>query len=842
MLMRDALPRHNRLMSAWTLVGVLAAILVPSAAVWAADAAATPAATGTAAAAPAATPSAAPAAAPIPTPAVAPAATPSAAAAIESPSAPPSLAGTASEAAATGHGDMGVPVSVASDTLQTPFRQMLHYYQLAKFDLAKAQAEKLLAAKPTPEAVLAMVESPFAGYDMVLVMSRVPEMGDVVGQILTLADEGARIKRTDAARIQANLIRLGQGTVANQQALKELAFSGPYVVPFALAFLQDPSQKALWPEIQRALIFIGKPVVQPMTRALATPDTKLRETIVMILGEINYPYALPSLKALLEDSKQPQGVKAAATRAIQKMGDESILDKRAKTLFMNLAELYLSGKVAVADPRQPTTDVFDWVPGTGLLYRAAPSQCVNDILAVRACTDALKIEPDAVEVVSLWIIAMMDMEGKTPGKMAREDDPFLPDTMPSVDFFAESVGQTHLYRLLDRALRDQNTPIAVRGCQALGKVANQDFLRPFKQGEVASPLVVALTYPDQRVRYEAAFALVAVRPTEKFVGYPKVVPALVEALNLEAQKSILLVEPSDDNRNRLQAKFKDGGWNVVTAPTGNQALSAAKAMLRIDAILISSRTKDVSHSDLVTLLRNNYETALTPILILSYADDTSKGAWLGLNIPYLKSVDPAAETDVLQAEIDGLKKKAGSVVLNGDATRAVSLRAAEALKDIAMTSHVYEADLARLSLLEALTNRPDELVAAVAAALAQIPDVDVEKALAKLGTDESRSKPVRVAALKALGRTARSIGKKIDDAQIATLQAMAGTTDDQLRDAAGEALGGLNLDASYGAKLILKHGDVQSTTPGALAPVPAPAPEEPAAAAPVTAPAATATK
>ncbi len=423
-------------------------------------------------------------------------------------------------------------------------------------------------------------------------MMRVPEMEDAPAQILALADEGARVKRTDKDRIQANLYRLGQGPVAYRLALKELNYSGPYVVPFALALMQDPSQKELSQDIQRALVEIGRPVVLPLTRALVHPDTRLRERIVIMLGDIGYAYALPSLKALLEQPNQPEGVKAAATRAILKMGDESVLKTPAKFLYLDLAERYLSGKVQVADLRQPTTDVFDWVSGMGLLYRAAPSSCVAQILAARACTDALKVDPGALEAVSLWLTAMMEMEGKTPGKMAREDDPFLRDTMPSLDYFAEAIGQQHLYRVLDRAIRDQNTPIAVRTCQALGKVANQDFLTLYGQANVGSPLVMALTYPDQRVRYAAAFALVHVRPTEKFTGYLKVVPALVEALNLEAQKSILLVEPESDNRNRLQAKLKEAGWSVITATTGNEALSAARAMLRIDAILVSSRTKE----------------------------------------------------------------------------------------------------------------------------------------------------------------------------------------------------------------------------------------------------------
>jgi HEAT repeat protein len=735
---------------------------------------------------------------------------------------------TAEEAKATGVGGAGLPVTVASWDLQQNWVMMVHYFKLARFDLAKAEAAKFMAAKPEPEAVLALVESPKSGYDLIVSMVKVPEMGDAAAQILTLADQGARTRRTDPARIQENLHRLGQGPRAYFLAFKELSYSGEYVVPFALAILQDPNQKELAQQVYRTLVQIGEPVVLPLTRALASPDARLREQIVTILGDIGYPYSLPALKAIVEDGKELDSVKAAATKAILKFADESALKTRAKDLYIDLAKKYLSGKVTVADPRQPMTDVFNWVPGSGLLYRPAPTTVVADILAARACVDALKTDPGALEAVSLWVSALMDMEAKTPGKMARQDDPFLPQDMPSLAFFADAVGQQHLWRVLDQALRGGDTDIAVRACQALEKVANEDFLTLYDQGKEGSPLVMALVYPDQRVRFAAAFALAAVRPAKEFTGHTRVVPALVEALNLEARKSLLLVEPEADNRNRLQAKLKEAGWYVVTATSGDQALSTARSMLRIDAILISSRIKgNVDHGSLVTNLRHDYETAMTPIMVLSYADDPIKASWLESQDKFLKAVDPAAEAEALIPDIEALKKKAGSLVLDPDAARAVSLRAAETLADIARASRVFSIARARLSLLEALTNRPDELVVAVAGALSMIPDAEIEKALANVGTDVQRSKAVRVAALKALDRSARTIGNKLEDAQLASIQTLAGPGDDELRDAAGEALGGLNLDAAEGAKLILKYGQLGEAPPAAPAAVPA-APEEPA--------------
>jgi len=711
------------------------------------------------------------------------------------------------EAAATGYGAAGLSVNLAGADLQNNWRMMVHYFKLARFDLAADFAKRVLAANPDATEVLALTESPSTGYDVLIKMAHVQDLVGVVGRILTLADEGAYLKRTDANRIQANLLRLGDGPRPYYLAMKELKYSGPYVVPHALAILQDPSRKELATFVIRAMEELGRPVVLPLLAALRTPKDDVKLTIINILGTIGYPYALPALKAVVENPKTTDTLKAAATSAILKIADESALVIPAKTLYLHMAERYYYKKILVADDRLPTYDLFDWVEGTGLLYRAAPSLAVNEILASRACADALKADPGALDAVALWVSSLMQMEAELQGKTAREADPFLPDDMPSVDFFARAVGQQHLYKVLDRALQDRNTTVAVRAAKALQDVANEEFLTLYGQADVGSPLVLALGYPDQRARFAAAFALAAIRPRNPFTGAGKVIPILSEALNLEAQKSILLAEPEPDNRNRLQAELKEAGWNVVLATTGNQALASARAMPRVDAVLISSRTTLVSHADVVSLLRTDYATAMTPILVLSWPDDPVKASWIESRVPYLRAVEPGIAAEALLAAADELKREAGSLVLNADESRAISLRAANVLKDVAIDSRVFSARRARQSLLDSLTaNRPDELVVAVLGALAEIADGEITRAMTRVGTDETRSTEVRVAALKNLARAARFVGNKLEASEIAALQALAANPDDAIRDAAGEALGGLDLDAAEGAKLILKHG------------------------------------
>jgi HEAT repeat protein len=197
---------------------------------------------------------------------------------------------------------------------------------------------------------------------------------------------------------------------------------------------------------------------------------------------------------------------------------------------------------------------------------------------------------------------------------------------------------------------------------------------------------------------------------------------------------------------------------------------------------------------------------MTPILVLSWPDDPIKSTWLEANVKYLKAVEPTLEAADMVAVIDAIKKEAGSAPPDPDYARRTSLKAAQQLKAIAFGSRVYDARAARAALLQALANRPDELVMAVLEALAEIPDAEVTRAMAAVAIDPNRPREVRITALKTLARAARAVGNQLTPAQVEGLQALAASSDDPLRNAAGEALGGLDPDAAGGAKMILQYG------------------------------------
>ncbi|MDK1031153.1 MAG: HEAT repeat domain-containing protein, partial [Planctomycetia bacterium] len=707
-----------------------------------------------------------------------------------------------------GTGVAALPLAICSDEDQKTWRMFVHYFRLARFDLAADEGAKVLAVNLKPIVMLALAESRSTGYDTLVKMQTVKEMGDVPAKILKLVDEGMRQKRTDPERINKNLMRLANGPRAYHLGLKELKYSGPYVVSHALVILQDPANKEkIWPEVIRALSQIGRPVVLPLVYALATESEGLKQTICDILGSIRYSYSLPALKAIMEDKTLSGVTHTAARDAMQRIsGDPKILETPAKVLYLDLARRYYEGKISgISDSRSATTDVFGWV-NKGLTYKAVPTSIVGEVLSARACVDALRADPRALDAVTLWVSAQLQMKAKLPDKPVRESNPFAPKDMPDVEFFALAVGQQYLYEVLADAMKSENADVALQAIYALEKVSDEKYLRSYGQSGLVSPLAEALRYPDRRIRFAAAFAMAEVRPVEKFLGSEDVVPVLAEALNLQTGKAVLIAEPDSDNRNRIKSALEKAGYRVVGAVSGKEAIEQSEDMPRLDAVIVSSRTRKVNHGEVIHILRANPNTEITPVIVLSWPDDPIRGSELKAKYKYVEVIEADTQTEGIEKAIADLAKAVGSITFEAEKSAAYSLRAAKELKRIASSKSAYNARDARQVLLNSLSNRPEDLIIAAIEALAEIADPEITRAIAKVATHADTPLEVRLAALGSLTRAIRFAGNHLKAVTIEKLRTMTEEKDTKLRNAVATVLGALNLPPAEGAKILLKYG------------------------------------
>src|SRR5262249_1843682 len=142
--------------------------------------------------------------------------------------------------------------------------------------------------------------------------------------------------------------------------------------------------------------------------------------------------------------------------------------------------------------------------------------------------------------------------------------------------------------VLDRALRDQRTPVVLAAVKALGNLADVNSLRPGPQGE--PPLVRALAYGDRRGQLAAVDSILRIPGPASTQIAARIVDILKGALLPEAAASTrprVVVALADRSfRNDVSDALKTAGADPVPAATGRAALRRLKQRADIDAVVI----------------------------------------------------------------------------------------------------------------------------------------------------------------------------------------------------------------------------------------------------------------
>ncbi|MEE9212036.1 MAG: hypothetical protein V3U29_05225, partial [Phycisphaeraceae bacterium] len=441
-----------------------------------------------------------------------------------------------------------------------------HYVLIARPDLAGAAGAQLLA-QVDDAAMLDIVEaSDYTNFEQVLQRAARIESLAQTANSLSRRIQAARIERSrEPARIRADIQTLAAGRRANINATERLRAAGQYAAPHLLATLLDEDQASLHPYVLAAMVAMGRPMVYPLSVALPNLEPAPMGQVAQVLGEIGYPMALPYLKQVLEDgSTDPSArviVRAAFDQVIQSVDVSPAIS--AARLFMLLGEnQYAAGTAGdelpgydrVSDKGQ----VWVYERKVGLIPVPVPGAIFGDVQAMRSARQALALEPSMDQAFSLWLMANLRRENRLP---AGEADPSYPTNLLPAAFYAKLAGHLRLHDVLARALADHDAKLARDAIAALQDTVGTEGL--VTQAGSSQPLIDALSYPDRRVRYEAAFALTNARPDAPFTASHRVVPILAEAVRQHTTRHALVIADDAGATNRLQAALKDLGYQTI---------------------------------------------------------------------------------------------------------------------------------------------------------------------------------------------------------------------------------------------------------------------------------------
>lgn len=684
-----------------------------------------------------------------------------------------------------------------------------HYVLIAKPDLAQATGRALLELVDN-QTLLETVESSDRK-EWVNVLARATKMGEADERYASLIDvageldsriQAARVELSrNPERIQSDLELLAQGQRAYRNATQRLGAAGQYAAPQMLAALLDPDQSRLHPYILSAMVTIGQPLVAPLSAALPQLEPASMIQVAQVLAEVGYPQALPAMKEILEsptaDPDARQAVLAAYNALLSSTRQTADLSAAQWRLGLGQTQYttatYAGNQLPGYDPSIQAGLVWTYGPKIGLVPIVVPGEVFGDVMAMRSSRRALELNDGLDAALSLYLMANLRRENRLPPGAV---DPSYSSELQTAGFYAMLAGPDRLHDVLARATADGDAELALDAITALAATAGTDAL--VNRGSAQQPLMTALSYPDRRVRFHAAEALAAVRPSQTFPGAHRVTAVLAEAVRQSDARYAMVLADDQDTVNSLLAVLGDLGFQAFGGLSMADVSEDLNLVPGVDLIVTAVNTDQVVriHHDTA----NDYKTGSVPILaLLNVEQQIRLGNALGDNTR-VSSALISEDTQALRAAVEAASGSYAGETISTQQSTEFALTALRLLHEVAVDSNVFNVAEAQPALIQALTDERDEVKIASAAVLALIDDGDAQQALAKAALDTTGD--LQLAMLGSLAESATYFGNHLPAGQTDRLLERVGSSSGDLAIAAARAHGALSLPTSNAVKLL----------------------------------------
>jgi HEAT repeat protein len=680
--------------------------------------------------------------------------------------------------------------------LAQQWEDFIHYINVLRPDLAGSYGQAILDSDYAPRDVYRLANDT-RGYQEALARGeRLEGLKGVIENVRKMIQQGFEDEAANPTEITKSIALLGGTLTQYQEGSRRLILSGEYALPQLLQKLIDTTADPMIRErIVTLLPQLGPGAVRGLSVALQSSDAGLQESLSLALGQIGYAHAGARLQELATRDRVLPRVRRAAESALSACVGRKNADKTVSQLFYDLAlDYYRNAESLLPAEDYATANVWYWEEGTGLTFRAVPRAIFCDVYAMRMSRLALHHDKDAGEAVALWLAANLRRESDLE---VGQTDPTWPTDAPGANHYALSAGPRYLLSVLARGLKDKDAAISWGAIEALARTGGADSLVQ-QDAEGVQPLVEALAFPDRRVRFLAASALADALPKERFEGSHAVTGVLNEALREEGKRTAL-VSVTGAQANAWIDATRAAGFEVVAESEPSKAFVAAKAAGVIDLVVLTGRPDPVKF---IADLRSDPEFASVPVVVVFQSADLRRVAKEdGRVVTVAFDAEPKVVTDAItQAQALGV----GEPLTAAEADAWV-VRACGTVRVLGQTGNeVYDLKRVLDSLIARTEGDKPEAQMASASALAVLNEAKAQQAIAMLACASEGGQDVRLHAFAALSESLRRYGNLLSGEAInAVLAVVTSEEPMELRDAAAQALGAMNLPSEQIKELIL---------------------------------------
>jgi len=710
-------------------------------------------------------------------------------------------------------GDLGSSGQQIAELLEAGREQMneaddgWYFASIGRFGIADANFQALLKQQPDPVALLEFVDRVPKRHSVLVQLAGHAVIGESVAEVLRLLQEGERLIKADPTRIKQNIERLGGSPRAFENGIARLKDSGEYAVPFLLQYLHDPDHKSLTQPILRTLPQIGRPALNPLVSALRMNDQATLRYVIKTLGQIGYWSPAPYLLELRDDQNTLDEVREAVVAALDDLSRGGVVvdpELTAANAYYQLALAYYDDQDSLAaDPRQDLANIWYWRDGM-LQNVEIPTAIFNEIMCLRCCERALRLDANLKPALALWVAANFRREAQLP---EGETDYTRPDNFPSAAFFAQSAGADYCLMALARAVDDGDPAAALGVIESLQKIAGSTSIVGDQDGRM--PLAEALSFPDRMVRIKAALALGNALPTKPFHNSQNLMPVLNEAVMLfGGARHALVVDPDAEKANSAAGALRSLDYEVITASGLLTGLDKVRnESPGLDVILLASDMAKPALAAGVADLRGEFRFASIPIIIVAKPTQREMVEDFTRGDHRLGQVSADPDEDILADQIAAVSKALGATTITPAVGSGLALEGVLTLGLLAVTNNpLFDVGDAEAALIAALATEDVDLRRSAAQVLGYVGTSAAQQAVARIALDAGETDAVRIIMFTALADAAKHHGNRLAEADVAKLMAIAETDENMsLRTAASQTLGALNLPGNPASTFILKQ-------------------------------------
>jgi hypothetical protein len=292
----------------------------------------------------------------------------------------------------------------------------------------------------------------------------------------------------------------------------------------------------------------------------------------------------------------------------------------AKVMLTREAERYYRHQVPFADPDKVV--IWRWEKNAIVQgwekAETVPATKAEEYYGLRFARQALALDP-AYQPAQELLLSLALEKTLENADLAKP----LSAISPPVHELLTGSNPDVIVAVLDRALTEQRSAVALACVRALGELAEVRASKPTGRGEPA--LVRALFYGDKRVQMAAAESLLRMPNPPSSQASQRVLEILARNLAVAGTASLkpkaIVASGDDDSRRTIITAVTNAGYEPVPVATGRDALRRLGAANDISAIVLESTLPDPGLASLLGQFRADVNASRLPVVLIAVPDN-----------------------------------------------------------------------------------------------------------------------------------------------------------------------------------------------------------------------------